>query len=73
MELLGLFFEIIFWLFGVFMYFLAIGKVPISPRYTEVYQNFQKMNGTWLRYVALLLIAMMTVNIGLHLTTLFRQ
>ena len=71
MEYTGLLFEIFFLFAGVYLYLFAIGKVTTSnPDKKEQSEAFREKNKGWLRYAALALVAMMLVNIVLHVKEL---
>ena len=72
MEFLGLFFELLFLVMGVYLYLFAIGRVSTKdPKARERAEAFRAKNGWWLRLLSLALIAIMVVNIYLHLVQLF--
>ncbi len=72
MEYLGLLFELLFLAMGVYLYLFAIGKVSTKdPQARERAEAFRARNGWWLRLLSLALIAIMAVNIYLHLVQLF--
>jgi len=69
MEFLGLFFEIIFLFFGIYIYLFAIGKIRIKDSSKKAKAEvFRKDNATWMRIGSLALIAIMVVNIYLHIS-----
>jgi len=69
MEFIGLFFEIIFLVFGVYLYLFSIGKIEIkAPDKKAKAETFRKDNATWMRVGSLALIAIMAVNIYLHIS-----
>ena len=71
MEIFGLLFEILFLGMGIYLYLFAIGKV--TGKNTEQSIRFREVNGWWLRLLSLALIAIMTVNIFLHIKDLLGQ
>ncbi len=72
MEWLGLLFEVLFLAFGVYLYLFAIGKVSAKDATTrQRMEAMRKSNGWWLRPAALLLIALMLVEVVLHVRELF--
>ncbi len=71
MDIFGLLFEFLFLAMGVYLYFFAIGKV--SGKDAEQSARFRKVNGWWLRLLSLALIAVMVVNIVLHIKDLLGQ
>lgn len=71
MEYLGLIFEFAFLALGVYVYLFSIGK--LTSKDTEIQKKaeaFRQKNKTWLRILALLLMAVMSVNIYLHIISL---
>ncbi len=71
MDLLGLVFECIFLAIGVYLYLFARGKVRIVTHSSDdKAEAFRKKNGGWLRILALFLIAVMSLEIVLHLRDL---
>lgn len=71
MEYLGLVFELIFLVIGVYLYLFAIGKVSTNdPEARKRAEAFREKNGWWLRLLSLLLIAIMVVNLYLHISQL---
>lgn len=74
MEYLGLLFEFAFLAMGVYMYLFAIGKISSKdPKARERAEAFRTKNGWWLRLLSLLLVAIMVVNIYLHIVQLANQ
>jgi len=72
MEYLGLLFELIFLSMGVYLYLVSIGKiVPKDPQAKARSEAFREKNGRWLRPVSLALVALMVVNVFLHIKELF--
>lgn len=70
-EYIGLLFEIVFLLIGVYVYLFFIGKVQAKdPKARAKGEAFRQKNG-WMRYAALALVAIMLVNVYLHITQLF--
>jgi hypothetical protein len=71
MEYTGLIFEFIFLIMGIYLYLFAIGKVsPSDPKVKERGEAFREANKGWMRIGALALIAIMTINIILHIKDL---
>ncbi len=72
MDYAGLLFEIFFLFAGVYLYLFAIGKVSTpNPEKKAQSEAFREKNKGWLRYAAMALVAIMLVNIVLHLKELF--
>ena len=73
MEWLGLLFEVLFLALGVYLYLFAIGKITSTdPKVRKNMQEWRERNGRWIRVAALTLIAIMLVNIVLHLQELLK-
>ena len=71
MEYLGLIFEIIFLAIGGYLYLFVIGFInQKDPKKQAKMDDFRKENGWWLRLAAIALIAIMTINIALHVQQL---
>lgn len=67
MEFIGLFFEFIFLFFGIYLYFFSVGKLKSKdPEKQAKAEAFRKANSTWIRIGALALIAIMSINIYIH-------
>ena len=74
MELIGLIFELVFLGIGVYLYLFAIGKLKTEDQTLQEKANtFRKQNGRWLRILALAMIALMLIEITLHLNQLWSQ
>ena len=72
MEYTGLIFELIFLAAGIYLYLFAIGKVSTTnPEKKKQSEEFREKNGGWLRILSLALVAIMLVNIVLHIKELF--
>lgn len=68
MEYLGLFVELMLLLAGVYLYLFAIGRLKFKEEATRrKAEQFRTNNGTWLRYAALALTAIMIINIIAHI------
>ena len=71
MDYLGLLFELVFLALGVYLYLFSIGKMSSKdPETQKKAEAFRQNNKSWLRIASLLLIAIMTVNIYLHILEL---
>lgn len=69
MEFLGLFFEIVFLVFGIYIYLFSTGKIGVKdPEKKAKAESFRKDNATWMRIASLGLIAIMAVNIYIHIS-----
>jgi len=72
MEYLGLLLEILFFGFGLYLYLLAIGKMQAKdPEAAERLEAFRKRNAWWMRIGGLAIMALMLVNIYLHIVQLW--
>jgi hypothetical protein len=67
MDYLGLLMELIFLVFGIYLYLFSIGRVQAgSPESREKAEAFRQRNAWWMRIGALAIIAIMVVNLYLH-------
>ncbi len=74
MDYTGLLFEFIFLGMGIYLYLVAVGKVePKEEQARERSKAFRDKNAKWLRPVSLALVAIMLVNIILHIMDLFAK
>lgn len=72
MDIAGLLFEIVFLGVGVYLYLFARGMIKFSNSKTqENAARFRKSNASWLRILALALVAIMSLNVAVHLMQLF--
>jgi hypothetical protein len=72
MEYLGLILELLIFAFGLYLYLFSIGKV--QPRGAQAKQrsaDFRVRNGWWMRIGGLAVMAIMLVNIYLHIVQLW--
>ncbi len=71
MEYAGLILEFIFLGIGIYFYLYSIGKIKFrDPEARKKADAFRKGNKRWLRILSLALIALMTVEIILHVQAL---
>jgi len=71
MEYLGLILEIIFLALGVYIYLFSRGVIKSkTPEGEKKAAMFRDKNGRWLRIVSILLIAVMSIEIVLHIRDL---
>ena len=71
MEYSGLLFEIIFLGMGIYLYLVSAGKIiPKDELARKRSESFRSKNAGWLRPVSLALVAIMIVNIFLHVRDL---
>ncbi len=72
MKFLALFFEIIILSFGVYIYLFSTGKLKVKDaKLNEKAEEFRAENSTWMKWLSLLLIAIMTFEIILNVKSLF--
>ncbi|MCB0706229.1 MAG: hypothetical protein KDC34_13000 [Saprospiraceae bacterium] len=70
----GLIFEIVFLAIGVYVYLFARGVISFKdPAARARSEEFRKENGRILRILALALIAVMGMNIAIHLYSLVKS
>ena len=68
MEYLGLIFEFLFLGAGIYLYMFAAGKLKSrNIAVSEKSEAFRTANGGWLRILSLALMAVMIINIILHI------
>jgi len=68
MNLAGLIFEILLFGLGMYIYLLAIGKVKFkSGDAAQKAEEFRQANKGWMRILSLALMALMAVEIYLHM------
>lgn len=71
MEYLGLIVEILFLLLGIQVYRFTIGRIkPRKPEARAKAEQFRQENKGWMRILSLALIAIMAVEISLHVVQL---
>jgi hypothetical protein len=71
MEWIGLFFEFTFLALGVYVYLFSRGLIQFSnPDHRAKAEAFREQNKSWMRILSLGLIAIMSINIFLHITQL---
>lgn len=73
MEITGLFFELIFLLLGIFVYRLSTGKMRVHEMQRPAMERFIKENGRLMRVMSLALIAIMSVEMALHIYQLIKK
>ena len=72
MQHVGLFFEILFLAFGIYVYLFSIGKLKTKdPKMAKKAEAFRKENATWMRWMALALIAFMSIEVFLNIKSMF--
>lgn len=63
--------ELLFLAMGIYIYLFATGRLRSNDQEAQKRaEAFRRRNGTWMRIAALLLIALMAVNICLHVMQL---
>lgn len=71
MEYLGLILEFIFLGIGIYFYLFSIGKIKSKdPKAQQKAEAFRKSNYRWLRLLSLALMALMSLEIILHIQSL---
>jgi len=71
MEYVGLILEIIFLALGVYIYLFSRGVIKAkTPEAKKKAAAFRDKNGRWLRLVAIILIAVMSIEIVWHVRDL---
>lgn len=71
MEYIGLIIEILFLGLGIYLYLFSIGQLnSADPKAQERASEFRNRNGSWLRIASLGLIAIMLINVILHIQQL---
>ncbi len=71
MEYLGLILEFIFLGIGIYFYLFSIGKINSkNPEAQKKADAFRQGNQRWLRLLSLALIALMSVEIILHIQSM---
>lgn len=72
MDYIGLLFEILFFITGIYLYLFARGIVRTgNPELQKKAETFRSSNAWWLRLLGLAIAAIMGVNIYLHLAQMF--
>lgn len=71
MEWIGLLFEFLFLALGIYVYLFFRGMISFrDPAHQARADAFRAQNKSWMRSLALALIAIMIVNIFLHISQL---
>lgn len=71
MEYVGLIFEILILVAGIYVYLFAIGKLKAKDQNRQKKaEAFRKENQVWLKYSSLLLVAIMLIEIVMHIKAL---
>ncbi|MEN0004215.1 MAG: hypothetical protein AAF798_08735 [Bacteroidota bacterium] len=74
MDVIGLIVELLFLGLGVYIYLYSRGFFKSKDAAVQKKSDdFRKQNGWWLRLLALGLIAVMSLNLVLHLQDLFNR
>ncbi len=72
MEFLGLILELLFLFTGIYVYLFARGWVNFKGEHNKARaEKFREDNKGWMRPLALLLIAVMALNIFIHISQFF--
>lgn len=71
-QYVGIIMELLLLGVGVYVYLFSIGVVKIKkPSNAEKAEKFRQENGSWLKFLALALMAIMFFNVVLSLGALF--
>lgn len=70
MEFFGILFECVFCYIGWLIYRFSLGKIKFSPKKQTQMEMMRRENQTLLRVGGLAIMAMMILEIGLHLIQL---
>ena len=71
MEYLGLLLEFIFLAIAIYLYLFSTGRLKSKNAELQAKADrFRKENGGWLRILSLALMAIMTLNIVIHISQL---
>jgi hypothetical protein len=73
MEYIGLVFEIVFLMLGIWVYRFATGKIKFHATQQPLIERFRLENKGWMRLTSMLLTAIMMVEIALHLVQIFNK
>ena len=72
MKFVALFLEIIILAFGVYVYLFSTGKLKVKDaKLNEKAEEFRTENSSWMKWLSLMLIAVMTFEIILNIKSLF--
>ncbi len=73
MEYLGLLFEFLFLAIAVYLYLFATGKIKSKDATLQAKADrFRKDNGRWLKIMALAVMAIMTLNLTIHIAQILK-
>jgi hypothetical protein len=67
MDIIGLFVELLLFGIGLYLYLFSRGRVKVDAKYKDRAEAFRKSNQGWMRILSLGLMAIMLVNIILHI------
>lgn len=67
MEIFGVLFECVFYFIGWWIYRFSLGKIKFSPNKQQQMEALRRENQTILRFGGLAIMAIMVLEIGLHL------
>lgn len=72
MKFIALFFEIIILSFGVYIYLFSTGKLKVKDaKLNQKAEGFRAENSSWMKWLSLMLIAIMTFEIILNIKSFF--
>jgi hypothetical protein len=72
-EYIGLIFEITFLALGIWVYRFSMGKIKFHPTQQPLIERFRLENKGWMRLTSMLLMAIMVVEIALHIFQIFNK
>lgn len=68
MEFIGLFVELLILAAAIYLYLFSIGRLKVKDLAAQKKaEQFRKANGSWLRIMALALMAIFSLNIFAHI------
>ncbi len=71
MQYLALFLELLILAFAIYVYLFSTGKLKVKdPKQNEKAEEFRRENSTWMKWLSLLLIAVMTFEVILNIKSL---
>lgn len=73
MEYIGLLFESLFLFLGIFVYRLSTGKMKVHEMQRPAMERFIRENGKIMRLMSLALMAIMSIEIVLHIFQILKR
>lgn len=72
MKFLALLLEIMILSFGIYIYLFSTGRLTVKDEEkNKKAEEFRKENGSWMKWMSLLLIAVMTFEVILNIKSFF--